>query len=131
MERCLLKFQEVMYQEYRQEDEKLYETHGRLIFLAYLKPILNGRGFAFVEAHTRGNKRMDIVVTFGNEKFIIELKIWSGEKYEEKGLEQLADYLQIQNLNTGYMLIFNFNKNEQYNSEWMEVKDKKVFEVIL
>ncbi|MDO8685242.1 MAG: AAA-like domain-containing protein, partial [Clostridiales bacterium] len=43
MEKCLLKFQEVMYQEYRQEDEKFYETTGRMIFLAYLKPILNGR----------------------------------------------------------------------------------------
>lgn len=41
MEKLLSKFQEFLYAEYREEDERFYETHGRLIFLAYLKPILN------------------------------------------------------------------------------------------
>ena len=131
MEKCLLKFQEVMYQEYREEDEKFYETNGRLIFLAYLKPILNGRGFSFVEAETRNNKRMDVVITFGNKKYIVELKIWNGKKYEDKGLIQLSKYLEIQGLDTGYMVVFNFNKNKEYQAEWKQVGDKEIFEVIL
>jgi hypothetical protein len=131
MERCLVKFQEVMYQEYRNEDEKFYETNGRLIFLAYLKPILNGKGFSFVEAQTRTNKRMDVVVTAGNEKFIVELKIWNGIKYEDKGLNQIAEYLEIQGLDTGYMIVFNFNRNKEYKTEWLQLGNKKVFEVIV
>ena len=131
MEKCLLKFQEVMYEEYRKEDERFYESNGRLIFLAYLKPILNGRGFSFVEAQTRTNRRMDVVITFGNEKFIVELKIWNGKQYEDKGLNQLADYLDIQGLDTGYMIVFNFNKDKAYKSEWLEVKDKRILEVIV
>ena len=131
VEKVLLKFQEFMYEEYRQEDERFYETNGRLIFLAYLKPILNGKGFSFVEAQTRQNKRMDIVITFGNEKHIVELKIWNGEKYEEKGRNQLVKYLDIQNLNKGYMVVFNFNKNKKYSSEWFDLDEKKIFEVIV
>ena len=131
MEKCLLKFQEVMYEEYRKEDERFYESNGRLIFLAYLKPILNGRGFSFVEAQTRSNRRMDVVITFGNEKFIVELKIWNGKKHEDKGLNQLAEYLDIQGLHTGYMVVFNFNKDKAYKSEWLEVKSKRIFEVMV
>ena len=120
-----------MYQEYREEEEDFYETNARLIFLAYLKPILNGRGFSFVEAETRNNKRMDVVITFGNEQYIVELKIWNGKKYEDKGLKQLSEYLEIQRLDSGYMIVFNFNKNKEYQAEWKKVDGKDIFEVIV
>jgi hypothetical protein len=131
MEKLLTKFKEFMYEEYREEDEHFYETNGRLIFLAYLKPILNGKGFSFVEPQTRENKRMDVVITYGNEKHIVELKIWNGEKYEAKGLNQLAEYLEIQGLSTGYLITFNFNKNKIYKADWLEVQNKKIFEVVV
>lgn len=131
MEKLLLKFQEFLYAEYREEDERFYETHGRLIFLAYLKPILNGKGFSFVEPQTRQNKRMDIVITYGSEKHIVELKIWNGEAYRLKGLEQLSAYMKEQKVEKGYLLVFNFNKNKKYSKEWIEINDKKVLEVVV
>lgn len=130
MEKVLLKFGEFMNEQYRQEDERFYETNGRLIFLAYLKPILNGRGFSFVEAQTRQNKRMDVVITFGQKKHVVELKIWNGQKYEDKGLKQLCGYLDTQNLNTGYMVVFNFNKNKKPGAQWIKMDGKDIFEVI-
>lgn len=129
MEKALLKFQQFMYEQYREEDEHFYETNGRLIFLAYLKPILNGKGFSFVEPQTRQNKRMDIVITYGNEKYIVELKIWNGEAYRAKGIEQLIQYMDEQRVAEGYLLTFNFNKNKQYSDEWIDVKNKRIFEV--
>ncbi|WP_442871547.1 GxxExxY protein [Anaerosporobacter sp.] len=93
--------------------------------------MLNGKGFYFVETQTRENKRLDVVVIYNNHKYIIELKLWNGEKYHEKGREQLARYLQIQGLDSGYLLVFNFNKNKEKSSEWITVEDKKLFEVIL
>jgi len=131
MEKVLLKFQEFMFQEYRKQDEKFYETNGRLIFLAYLKPLINGRGFSFVEAQTRQNKRMDVVITSGQDKFVVELKIWNGKKYEEKGLKQLVEYLNFQNLDKGYMIVFNLNTDKQYTSGWTQVDDKEIFEVLV
>ncbi len=131
MERILLKFQDFMFEEYRREDEKFYESQARLIFLSYIRPILNGKGFYFVESQTRENKRLDVVVIYGNQKYIIELKIWNGEKYQEKGREQLAEYLAIQGLHEGYMLVFNFNQNKEKSSEWLTAYDKKLFEVVL
>ena len=131
MEKVLLKFQEFMYEQYREEEEHFYETNGRLIFLAYLKPILNGKGFSFVEPQTRQNKRMDVVITYGNEKYVVELKIWNGEAYRIKGIDQLAQYIEEQRVKEGYLLTFNFNKGKKYSAEWIEVNNKKIFEVMV
>ena len=82
MELILDKFQELMMQEYREKDEDFIEKKGRLIFLAFIKPIINGVGDYFIEPEMRDNKKMDIVIKYGIEKYIVELKIWRGEKYE-------------------------------------------------
>lgn len=131
VEKVLLKFQEFMYEQYREEDEHFYETNGRLIFLAYLKPILNGKGFSFVEPQTRKNKRMDVVITYGNKKYIVELKIWNGEVYREKGVHQLVEYMKEQGVKEGYLLTFNFNKNKKYTAEWIKEDGKRIFEVMV
>ena len=131
MEKVLLKFQEFMFEEYRKEDEKFYETHGRMIFLSFLKPILNGVGFRYVEPVTRQNKRMDLILTFNRKQYIVELKIWNGKKYEEKGINQLCEYLDIHGHDTGYLLVFNFNSNKELKAEWINAGTKKIFEVMV
>ena len=131
MELVLEKFQELMKAEYREIDEKFVEREGRLLFLAFMKPIINGVGFYFVEPETRHSNRMDVVVTYGGEKFVIELKIWRGGKYEQEGREQLCEYLEAQNLTKGYMLFYNFNKGKEYKIDRMEVSGKEIFEVLV
>ncbi len=36
-----------------------------------------------------------------------------------------------QQVSEGYLLTFNFNKNKQYSSQWTDVKNKKIFEVMV
>jgi hypothetical protein len=75
-------------------------------------------------------RRMDIVVTYGNrQKEVIELKIWRGEEYHQQGLEQFSGYLDFQNLKHGYLLIFDFNKKKKYKTETIKYKDKEIFAV--
>ena len=50
----------------------------------YLSPIINGRGFFHIESQLTDLRRMDIVVDYGNEQFIIELKTWRGEAARDK-----------------------------------------------
>ena len=130
MELVLAKFQDFMYAEYRNETEKFFEAYGRLVFLAYLRPIINGKGFSFVEPQTRENKRMDIVVVYGAHKYIIELKVWRGPRYESDGLEQLADYMQIQNAAEGYLLVFASSK-EKTTPVWKIVDGARIYEVVV
>ena len=83
------RFKDLLEAENRSCDEEFLEKQGRLLFLCFLKPIINGSGFYYVEPQTRNDGRMDIVVTYGGEEFIIELKIWRGMKYETKGEDQV------------------------------------------
>jgi len=57
-----------------------------------------------------GEKRLDIVVTMGDRRYIIELKIWRGEKYHEDGIGQLYDYLDLQGEDRGYLLVYDLRK---------------------
>ena len=101
------------------------------MFLAFVKPIINGVGFYLVEPQTRTNRRMDIVITYNKKRYIIELKLWKGEKYEEKGIHQLVDYLNINDEDKGYLLVFSFNKNKEYINNWIKEDGKDIFEVIV
>jgi len=54
--------------------------------MAFLKPIINGSGYDFKEVQISDEKRLDLVITYINNKYIAELKLWHGEKAHEKGL---------------------------------------------
>ena len=75
------------------------------------------------------SNRMDIVITLNQNKFVIELKIWHGEKYAQEGREQLCNYLDSQNLKKGYMVFFNFNQNKSYEIINRSLNNKDLFEI--
>jgi hypothetical protein len=126
-EKILLRFQQFIKEQYSSIDLKFIEREGRLLFLAFIKPIINGVGFDFKEVQISEEKRLDIVVTYILSKYLVELKIWRGTEYHKKGLIQLCDYLDILGLDTGYLVIYNFNKNKQYKKETVTYEGKKIF----
>ena len=132
MEHVVTRFADLMHQEYRKNDEEFLERQGRLVFLSFLKPIINGIGFYYVEPQTRDNRRMDLVVTYDKQEFIVELKIWHGDKYEELGRDQLSEYLAIRGMDEGYLVTFDFSKNKQDTEpQWIEWNGKRIFEVVV
>ncbi len=125
----LKRFQVFMRENYSNRDKKFLEREGRLVFLSYLRPIINGRGFDFKEPNVSHERRMDIVITYQNTRYVLELKIWRGTKYHQEGLQQLSDYLDTFSLKQGYVLIFDFNKNKTYKQEQITFNDKQIFAV--
>lgn len=118
-----------MKEQYSSKDQEFIEHHGRLLFLAFIKPIINGVGFDFKEVQISEEKRLDVVITYNNFKYIIEMKIWRGQKYHQGGVNQLCDYLDINSLDKGYLVIFNFNKNKEFKEERIRVQGKDIFGV--
>lgn len=110
MERFVVHFNEIYHPE---KDQKFLEDNCRKIFLTYLRPIINGVGNYYCEARTRDLTRTDVIIDYLGEQYIIEMKIWHGNSYNERGEKQLAEYLELYQLSTGYMLSFCFNKNKQ------------------
>ena len=131
IEKILKRFQQFMKEQYSPKDEAFIEHHGRLLFLAFIKPIINGTGFDFKEVQISEEKRLDLVITYNSFKYIIEMKIWRGPKYHEEGIRQLCDYLDIHALEKGYLLIFNFNESKQFKEEKINVEGKDIFEVFV
>jgi len=132
MEHVVTRFRDLLLEEYRDSTVPFLEREGRLLFLTFLKPIINGTGFYYVEPQTRDNRRMDLVVTYGQQEFIIELKIWRGDKYEESGRDQLSTYLATRNMNEGYLVTFDFSKDKKATEpQWIEWNNKRLFEVII
>ena len=101
---------------------------GRELFLMYLKPIINGTGNYYVEAQTRDQTRMDVVVDYAGERFVVELKVWRGPRYNEAGERQVAGYLEHFGLSVGYMLSFNFNQRKEPGLKRVAVGDKVLWE---
>lgn len=112
-------------------DDKFVEDNGRKIFLTYLRPIINGVGNYYCEAQTRDLTRTDIIIDYLGQQYIIELKIWHGQSYNERGEQQLTEYLDYYHLQTGYMVSFCFNKGKQPGVKEVLVGDKKLIEAIV
>lgn len=131
MDRVLERFVTHYSDIYGSNDEKFIEKYGRKFFLLYLKPIINGTGNYYLEAQTRDERRTDVIVDYRGEQFIVELKIWHGNEYNERGESQLADYLDAYHQAKGYMLSFNFNKNKQVGVQTITVGDKTIVEAVV
>ena len=133
MEMIIGRFKEIMADRYKDSDQQFLEYHGRLLFLCFIKPIINGTGFCYFEPQTKNGGRMDLIVNYNQKEYIVELKIWRGSKYETDGKTQLANYLKQRNLPEGYLITFSFLKNKvvQEEPEWIEHDGKRIYEAVV
>jgi len=131
MQACLERFAEYYPMIYSEKQAEFLEKEGLLIFLMLLIPALNGKGFYYVEPQTRNEERMDLVISYGGEEFIVELKKWKGNKKHELAYEQLHGYLESRGANSGYLLTFDFRKMKDPRIEWVEYDGKRIFDVVV
>lgn len=131
MELILQKFVEYFHEIYGDNDQKFVENYGRKFFLLYLKPIINGTGNYYMEAQTRDARRTDLIVDYCGEQFIVELKIWHGNEYNERGEQQLTEYLDYFQQKKGYLLSFNFNQKKETGVRVITLGDKTIVEAVV
>jgi hypothetical protein len=132
MESALEKFAQHFYEIYAERDRGFIERECRMLFYTYLKPFINGRGFMHIETETRNTLRMDLIVEYLNQQFIVELKLWHGGKRHEEAYDQLCRYLDSKHKTEGYLLTFDFNKCPQPTKmEWVEWHGKRIYDVIV
>ena len=133
MEMIIGRFKEIMADRYKDSDQQFLEYHGRLLFLCFIKPIINGTGFCYFESQTKNGGRMDLIVNYNQKEYIVELKIWRGSKYETDGKTQLANYLKQRGLQEGYLITFSFLKNKvvQEEPQWIEHEGKRIYEAVI
>lgn len=131
MDMTLKKFVSYFTEIYGENDDKFIEDYGHKFFLLYLKPIINGVGNYYIEAQTRDARRTDVIVDYLGEQFIVELKIWHGNEYNERGERQLTDYLDYYHKDKGYMISFNFNRKKEIGVKEIQVGSKTIVEAVV
>jgi len=118
IEKALIRFQEVMKEKYHKglftKTEKFLEKDLRLLFLMFMQPILNGKGFSYQEVEISEERRLDVVITFSEERFVVELKLWNGPKYHAEGKQRLKRYMQAMSIEKGYMLILDRTRKKAF-----------------
>ena len=131
MERILEKFIEYFNEIFGDQKDKFLEEDGRRYFMLYLKPIINGTGNYYVESRNRNQERTDLIVDYNGIQYVIEMKIWRGNAYNERGEKQLSGYLEHYNLKKGYMISFNFNKKKEIGLKEVRVGEKIIIEAVV
>ena len=84
-----------------------------------------------MEPETRNRERMDLVIYYRGEQSIIEMKVWRGNAYNQRGEQQLTDYLDYFHLKKGYMLSFNFNQKKEIGVKEIVLGDKVLVEAVV
>ena len=131
MEKLLSHYVTVFQDVYAASEQTFDENEGRRKFLLYIRPVINGTGNYYIEAQTRSNERMDVVIDYLGERFVVELKVWHGKARHENGERQLVRYLDALRLDKGYMLVYNFNRKKETGTSTVMLGNKILFEAMV
>ena len=89
-----------------QVPETPQEFIGQHLLFAYLDQFVTSvSGAMYMEVPT-GRGRMDLIVLHTGRKYIVETKIWRGERLYTEGKRQLAAYLSTEGVMEGYYVVF-------------------------
>ena len=96
-----------------QVPETPQEFIGQYLLSAYLDQFVRTiGGTMFLEVPT-GRGRMDLLISFNQQQYIIETKIWEGPRRYAAGKKQLTAYLKSEGATEGYYVVFDHRRNPE------------------
>jgi hypothetical protein len=81
------------------------EAAPLLVLQAFLQRVLNGGG-SINREFAAGRGRTDLCIDFSGKRYVVELKIRRDARAVEKGVEQLAEYLDTLGEKQGWLVVF-------------------------
>lgn len=93
------------------------EFVGQYLLFAYLEQFVRlVRGRMYLEVQT-GRGKMDLLILHNSQKYIVETKIWEGQRSYTAGKQQLAAYMRLEDAAEGYYVVFDHRKNPEQRME--------------
>lgn len=100
-----------------QVPETPQEHVGQNLLYAYLDHFIRTiNASMFLEVQT-GRGRIDLLILYNSRKYIVETKIWEGERYHQAGKKQLVAYLKSEKVDKGYYVVFDHRTNPESRVE--------------
>ena len=87
------------------------EATGPYLLMAYLDLIVRQLGGDLFTEVDSGAGRLDLIVVYHGNRYVIKTKIWRGPMAFDDGLVQLAEYLTTEGEDSGYYVIFHARPN--------------------
>ncbi|MCY4553416.1 MAG: AAA-like domain-containing protein [Candidatus Poribacteria bacterium] len=82
------------------------EFIGQHLLFAYLDQFVESvAGVMYMEVPT-GRGRIDLLILHKGRKYIVETKIWGGDRHYQGGKKQLAAYMKLETASEGYYVVF-------------------------
>lgn len=89
------------------------EYIGQDLLYAYLDQFVSiVQGTMYLEVRT-GRGRIDLLIIHNARKYIVETKIWEGDRRYEAGKKQLAAYLKLEAVVEGYYVLFDHRQQPE------------------
>ena len=66
----------------------------------------------YLEVRT-GRGRIDLLILHNERKYVVETKIWEGERRYQSGKAQLAAYLKLEDAAEGYYVVFDHRSDPE------------------
>ena len=102
------------------------EYVGQHLLYAYLDTFVRiVHGDMFLEVQT-GRGRMDLLLLHNGRKYIVETKIWEGDRSYQAGKRQLAAYLKLAGVTEGYYVVFDHRQKPQPVVETQTVEGVRI-----
>ena len=102
------------------------EYVGQHLLYAYLDTFVRiVGGDMFLEVQT-GRGRMDLLLLHNQRKYIVETKIWEGDRSYQAGKRQLAAYLKLEDVTEGYYVVFDHRQNPEPRVETQTLEGVRI-----
>jgi hypothetical protein len=108
------------------------EAAPHLVMMGFLQRVVNGGG-QIIREMALGNDRLDLCLIYEGERYPIELKIRYNEKTLEKGIEQIAGYMDSCGCTEGWLVIFDQRPELKWDDKiYMrkELSDNKTITIV-
>ncbi|RKU19589.1 hypothetical protein C6500_10490 [Candidatus Poribacteria bacterium] len=102
------------------------ESVGQYLLYTYLDHFVRIVGAdMFLEVQT-GRGRIDLLLLHNQRKYIVETKIWEGNRYYQSGKTQLAAYLKLEGVQEGYYVVFDHRQRPEPHAETETIDGVKI-----
>ncbi|MCL5436293.1 MAG: AAA-like domain-containing protein [Candidatus Dependentiae bacterium] len=106
------------------EDFNYRESGPHLLLMAYLQRVINGGGSIHRE-YALGRKRVDLLVRWGKQRIVVEIKVWRGPKTLSEGLVQTAGYMDVSDATEGHLVMFDRRPERSWEEKIYE-RDEEI-----
>jgi 2-polyprenyl-3-methyl-5-hydroxy-6-metoxy-1,4-benzoquinol methylase len=92
------------------------EAAPHLILQGFLQRVLNGGGH-IIRDMSIGKGRLDLGVVYEGHTYPIEIKLWKGDQYYQRGLEQIVRYMDVYGCTEGWLVFFDQSQGKSWEEK--------------